>query len=82
MFIWIFFFTRSSSASGVSVVVEQPLDGNYTGDFGEEASSSDLEQSSGSILPDDQERVLCESYPVVLLKLGNPGFLFMFSYSC
>ena len=38
------------------MVVEQPLDGNYTGAFGEEASSSDLEQSSGSILPDDQVR--------------------------
>ena len=62
MLLYCDFVTRSSSAaSGVSVVVEQPLDGNYTGDgdFGEEASSSDLEQSSGSILPDDQERVSC-----------------------
>ena len=42
------------------MVVEQALDGNYTGGDGgegEEASSSDLEQSSGSILPDDQVRV-------------------------
>ena len=34
------------------MVVEQPLDGNYT-DGGKEASS-DLEHSSGSFLPDDQ----------------------------